>query len=199
MTQEQFNNMYWAAQPPEVRALAAMPRTSEEEIGARIDAADDLARKGFVIDAEIHGYGYDPYTNMVRMRDHGYTWYPARFQTPNYDLAPGVAGMPRNVISGGTVWPNRPYDPNNPMPGSIKVSLDPADYPPFDKAPEPPPPVPQGVPGVITGRRTRGIIPGDNSPDGTKWTDVTTGRVWVKRFYANPFGGSVQWELEGGE
>lgn len=192
MTQEEFNAKYWAAQPPEVRALAAMPRTSEEEIRARIDAADDLARKGFIIDADIHGYGYDPYTNMVRMRDHGYTWYPARFQTPNYDQAPGVS-MPSGVVG----WPNRPYNPHAPMPGSIKVSLDPADYPPFDSAPAPPPPVPQGVPGAFTGPKTRGLLVGDNSPAGVKWTDRVTGQVWVKRWYANPFGGSVQWELVG--
>lgn len=197
MTREQFNEMYWAAQPPEVRALRDMPVGTEKQIQARQDAADKLAQQGFVIDNDIHGYDRDPFMQMIEKRDHGYTWYPARLQTPNYDLPPGVVGLPGNVISGGTMWPNRPYDPNKPMPGSIKVSLDPADYPPFDKAPAPPPPIPQGVPGVITGRRTRGIIPGDNSPDGTKWTDVATGRVWVKRFYANPFGGGVQWELEG--
>lgn len=197
MTREEFNEMYWLAQHPEVRALKPMPVSTEKEISARYEAAEKLAKQGFVIDVEIHSYDRDPFLQMIRMRDYGYTWYPALLQTPTFELPPGIAGLPGNVISGGSMWPNRPYNPNAPMPGSIKVSLDPADYPPFDEAPAPPPPVPQGVPGVITGRKTRGIIVGDNSPAGTKWTDMATGSVWVKRFYANPFGGSVQWELEG--
>lgn len=198
LTREDFNAIYWAAQPPEVRALKTMPVGNEQQIHARYSAAFDLAKRGFVIDKEIHTYDRDPFTTMVAMRDQGYTWYPALLQNPNYDLAPGVVnGMPGNVISGGSVWPNRPYNPNAPMPGSIKVSIDPEDYPPFDAAPEPPPPVSQGVPGAFMGHNLRGLIPGDNSPAGTVWTDEV-GKAWVKRVI---FGignlPSVWWEPEG--
>ena len=37
--------------------------------------------------------------------------------------------------------PGQPvYDPNKPPPGSIKVSVDPNDYPPYDPTPTPTPP-----------------------------------------------------------
>lgn len=115
-------DIYWNAQAPAVRALRNLTVNA-----ARIKQAQALAVAGYVIDAQIHGFGQDPLIEMLVRKNQGFTWVPNAMQAP-------IQVMP------GLTFPGLPsYDPANPPPGSIKVSLDAADYPPFDPLP---PPVP---------------------------------------------------------
>lgn len=114
MTEQQFNEMYWAHQPPEVRAQRGNMDSSE---------AATLAMKGYAIDVPIMVWGWSAYNVMSLRQSYGFTWVPSALQPP---LANGP----------GVTLPNQePYDPKNPPAGSIKVSLDPTDYPPFVETP----------------------------------------------------------------
>lgn len=117
--------IYRAAQPPEIRALMNMPR---EIGGARDKKGFELAQQGFVIDVPIMVWGWEPVTTMLMRKNLGFVWVPSGLQ-PNIPNAFGTTP---------------------PIPaGAIKVSVDAADYPPFD-VPEPPKP-PAGVVGVSLG------------------------------------------------
>ena len=102
---QSYNDKYWANQPPEIQKL----RTIQDPT-ARGNAAADLMARGFKIDMNIMVHGWDPEkTNNLRA-SYGYTWVPNAMQEPVL-LAPGLT-MP------GTL---KPYDPDNPPPGSIPV------------------------------------------------------------------------------
>lgn len=111
MSSQQFADIYWNAQPAEVRALRYM--TGD----ARAQAAYQLALRGFLIDVPIMANNWDPLKTMTQRQVDGYAWVPSGLQ-PNIPLGPGLTfpGLPA-------------YDGGNPPPGSIKVSIDPADYP----------------------------------------------------------------------
>ena len=96
---------YWAAQPPEVQAMRAIP-----ENNARDAKAHELAARGFTIDYPIMVWGWDPLSTMRMRINSGYTWVPAVGQTP-VEVTPGA------TFPGKTT-----YDPRNPPPGSIPVS-----------------------------------------------------------------------------
>jgi hypothetical protein len=115
-------DIYWAHQPPAVRALRTM------DPGQRGIQAKILADQGYTIDVEIMVYGSDAVTLMGLRKLYGYTWVPSGNQ-PNIPVVPGLS------------FPGlASYDPNNPPAGSIKVSIDAKDYPSFDPPPPPPPP-----------------------------------------------------------
>jgi hypothetical protein len=112
--QTAFDKAYWAAQPPEVVALLKVPDQTQ-----RASQAMTLAIQGFTIDNPIDVWGWDPYQVMQLRQDYGYTWVPSYLQ-------PAIQEVPGKNLPGLT-----PYDPAHPPAGSIKVSLNLADYPPF--------------------------------------------------------------------
>ena len=185
MNREKFNDLYWLAQPPEVRALAAMPRTSTKDAEARFVEAVRLATQGHAIDKQIHAEGLEPWATMWLRLRYGYTWVPSILQVPNFDLAPGITGMP-----------GAGYDPQNPMPGSITVSLKPADYPAYEEVPQPVVPEPVAVAGPLLTPTIRAAVAGDDSPAGTVWVDEN-GAKWAKVTVRVPFGWHVWWEYRG--
>lgn len=134
-----FNERYWAAQHPDVRALRNADAKDRQEL------AISLATRGFVIDTPIMVWGWDPEMTMRLRKEYGYTWVPSALQPP-VTLAPGLwfPGMPS-------------YDERNIPPGAVKVSVDPADYPPY----EPPRPDPRGQSynpvGIATGFAFEGL------------------------------------------
>jgi len=132
--QQTFNAAYLASQPPEIAALLALPDDSEQNIAARAGRAAILARRGFLIDAPIMAFGWDPFLCMEQRLAAGLIWVPSALQ-------PGL-GMPGQYSEPGLDTPGTlgPY-PTIPPPGSIKVSINLADYPPFN-----PPPAPIPVP-----------------------------------------------------
>lgn len=107
--------MYWTAKPPAVQNL----RDMMDDNGQREALATQLMAQGYAIDVPIEVWNWDPFTTMSWRLQYGYTWVPAAGQ-PNIPIAPGLSepGQP-------------PYDPANPPAGSIKVSINPVDYPPY--------------------------------------------------------------------
>ena len=98
---------YWATQPREVQVL----RTIEDPV-ERAQMGQVLANQGFAIDPNIMIHRWDPYMTMKIRQGEGYTWIPAV----------GQSGIP---VSPGLVFPGlAAYDPNNPPPGSIRVTTD---------------------------------------------------------------------------
>jgi hypothetical protein len=194
MTPREFGELYWANKHPEVRKLrtmAAPDKDSIEMIPLRQEAALELAQQGHTIDALIDIQFADidsaPWTIMQQRLAWGYTWYPSLLQaTPT--IAPGLSQP-------GTA----PYDPMRPPPGSIKVSVDAADYPPFELPTKPPtdPTInPVGgeiFPGFGLGKFHSAA--GDTWPLGSRWVDRSQKKEYVKKGTATPFGSSVWWEL----
>lgn len=118
LDKQTFDRLYWASKDPRLHQI----------VGDEKQAAQ-LAIQGLQVDVPIMVWGWDPFLVMMLRQSFGFTWVPAGLQ-PNITIAPGL-GEP-----GAT-----PYDPAHPPAGSIKVSLDSADYPPFTPpaAPSPAP------------------------------------------------------------
>lgn len=181
LTAEQiFDNAYEASLPPETRALLATP---EQE-----DRAKALAMKGFIIDAPIMIWGEGPWRAMTIRQSYGFTWVPSMLQPP-IEMAPGIQ-VPGQI----------PYDPANPPAGSIKVSTDPADFPPW---PVPVVAAPPSTPAAqILGKQIVGtsnwfyVGPAAQTwPDGKLWTDPSTRNSYSLHVVQVPFGASKWWEL----
>ncbi len=189
MDAREFHRIYWASKHPAVRALRDMqPAPGEDAIDLlqkRIAEGFRLASEGHILDKDIDIQFADvmsaPWLLMQQRAANGYTWIPSALQ-PNIAMAPGISG------------PQSPaYDLKNPPRGSIKVSVDPADYPAFDPpkvaTPLPADQSPVGAeiyPGMGVNRYHS--APGDTYTVGATW------RNFVKRGVVNPFGSSVWWE-----
>jgi hypothetical protein len=97
---------YWAAQPPAVQQLRAIP-----DIAGRSAMAQQLADQGYTIDKAIMVWGWDPMKTMQTRQMYGYTWAPSWNQ--------GNVSTPGITIGGQTA-----YDPNHAPAGSIAVNTD---------------------------------------------------------------------------
>lgn len=117
-----FNAAYWASKAPEVVKAFDVNGAGQDE-AAREAAAPDLVRRGLIIDREIMIWGQDPFKIMSLRVFYGFTWVPNAVQPAPWASVGGA-----------------PYDPKLFPPGCIRVSVDPADYPPFAPPPPPPPP-----------------------------------------------------------
>jgi len=172
--QTTFDAAYWASQPEPVATLQSI-----SDPAARQAAAATLAAQGYVIDVPIDAWSWDPYQVMTLRQQYGYTWVPSALQPP-VAIAPGL-GQP-GVL---------PYDPLNPPKGSIKVSTNPADFPPIH-----PPVVAAPLSTVLVGAQSLGNlylnVVGDTSPDGSIYTDSRG--TFTKHVVATPFGNTVYWE-----
>jgi len=116
-------DIYWAHQPPVVQALQG--HSGDTDIASK---AMLLATQGQQIDVPIMVWGWDPCKTMALRLSYGYVWVPSALQ-PNIEIAPGLTSPGRTS-----------YDPKNPPKGSIIVSINAKDYPPFFTPPPPPPP-----------------------------------------------------------
>lgn len=106
------DDIYWAAQPPAVRALRNVPSGAERDIQAQA-----LAQGGYALDVAIMVWNWDAVTTMGVRQSLGFSWVPSALQAPlNGAIGTGA-----------------------PPSGSIRVSTNAADYPPYD--PPTPPPV----------------------------------------------------------
>lgn len=178
-SQTAFDTAYWLAQPAPVRVLKG------GNVDSNMTTATNLAVAGYTIDVPIQVWGWDPCLVMKLRVDYGYTWVPSALQPP-VNIAPGL-----------TVPGQLSYDPSHPPGGSIKVSVNANDFPPFD----PPPPAVVSVaitnpvgPLAFAGGTMYLTVTGDTSADGTKYTDPATGNAFVKHVVATPFGHSAWWE-----
>lgn len=184
--EQQFDQVYRAAQPPEVRSLMDMPADSQEAISARVSRGAALAAKGYTIDAPIMIYAWDPYLCMSQRLAAGLTWVPSALQ-------PGL-GMPGGYSFPGLNTPGlQPYTSKAPA-GAIVVSVNPADYPPFD----PPAPVPQiSAPVDPVGPQSVGNLylstaAGNAYPDGATLSEQRG--TFLKHVSVTPFGRMNYWE-----
>lgn len=100
----QFDDRYWASQPPAVQALRNI-----DDQGQRSILAAQLAASGYKIDAPIMVWGWDPAKVTNLRQGMGYSWVPSAFQNPIAE-APGVDDHG-----------SQPYDPTNPPSGSVAV------------------------------------------------------------------------------
>ncbi len=97
MNQSDFDILYWASKPPQLRILPCIPPSGgPDPFSDRIAQAMALAQSGQIIDTPIMVWGWDPFLTMTLRQSFGYQSVPSAVT-------------------------NKP----------IKVSLDPADYPPF--------------------------------------------------------------------
>lgn len=173
-----FDNAYWAAQPPDVQALQTISDLTQRSARGAV-----LAAQGYTIDVPIMVWGWDPYLVMTMRANYGYTWVPSTLM-PAVTIAPGVSA-PGAVL----------YDPLHPPAGSIKVSTNIADYPPYN----PPPPVAppsQAATNDPVGLQSLGTlylsVPGEQYPDGAAFTDARG--TFVKHIVLTPFGPTNYWE-----
>ena len=117
------DDAYWAAQPPAVQAIRNMTLALNPDgsPNARETLAENLALAGNQIDVPIEAWGWDPTLTMAMRIQYGYTWVPSGLQSPVL-LPPGLSmpGLPS-------------YDPTKPPAGSIKVSVNVADFAPVAK------------------------------------------------------------------
>ena len=109
------DDIYWAAKPPAVRALRELPSGTDRDTKAQA-----LAQSGYLLDVPIDVWNWDAVTTMGVRQQLGFTWVPSALQPPlNGQIGTGA-----------------------PPPGAIRVSVNAADYPPFDP---PAPPVLQST------------------------------------------------------
>lgn len=99
------NDIYRASKAPAVRALYALPSGTQRDI-----LAQQLAAQGYLLDVPIDVWNWDAVTTMAVRQQLGFTWVPSALQAPL-----------NGAIGSGA-----------PPLGSIKVSTNAADYPPFD-------------------------------------------------------------------
>jgi len=97
------DDIYWAAQPPEIQKVRQMVTGVDRD-----KITLDLAKRGFLIDVPIHAWNWSPSITMYLRAQYGFTWV-------NNALEPGGGG-------------NGPVPA-----GKIKVSVDAADYPAWPK------------------------------------------------------------------
>lgn len=127
--------IYWASKSPEINymveqiraviQLEPMNMSSPAEIArAQANLLASMGRTGpaDLVDNAIMVWGWDPVLTMQLRVSFGYTWTPSALSRP-VEVAPGI------------IAPGQPsYDPNNPPPFSIKVSLSADDYPLYKAA-----------------------------------------------------------------
>lgn len=171
------NDEYWAAQDPDIQPLRGKPPDA-----ATIDA---LLKANKILDTQIHIWGWDAQITEYMRAAEGYTWVPS-FGQPNIPVGPGISfpGLPS-------------YDPGNPPSRSIKVSINPSDYPPtiipHPPAPTPEPACPVGIREIGWGAANGvgdyyGRAYGDSLPVGSVWPVSGAGTT--------PQGYSGSWKLE---
>lgn len=99
-----FEDDYWAAQPPAVQALRHI-----DDLEERQKLAGELLGAGYKLDIPIMVWGWGAQNTTQSRQAYGYTWVPHAMQAA-IRIAPGL-----------TMPGVEPYDPNNPPPDSILV------------------------------------------------------------------------------
>lgn len=145
----QFDDAYWASQPPAVQAL--------RNAGAnRLMLAVQLAQAGYLIDEDIMVWGWDPGQQMARRVELGLPYVPSLLLQP-LGATPGYA-YPGITPGAGQL----PFPSSMPA-GWMRVSVALSDYPSFDPPAPPKTPVytlgPQIAKGVYIVSSSTGVFP----------------------------------------
>lgn len=167
-----FNQAYWLSKPPAVRSLRDMPLGLPE----RANEGVRLAHLGYIVDRLIDVDGAEPYATMRAREEFGMTWSPSLLM--------------QSVV---LVGPTANYAPSPAPAGSVVVSSDAKNYPPYEV---PAPPSPIDPPKVPVWRHNIGSLwfaaVGDKSANGTQYKDERG--TFVKRVIPSPFGEWAYWE-----
>lgn len=170
-----FIRAYWLSQPSVLRTAFSSPNPSPTDQNARSLKAAALASQGYVIDAPIMVFGWDACQAMYYRKAFGLTWVPSALQ-PAVDV--------------------QTYNPAKPPAGSIKVSTDAKDYPPFDPpAPAAPTPAITSYVGPQIGGCIYGSVTGDPSADGAQVT--RNDQTFTKHKTTTPFATVSYYTLNG--
>lgn len=177
-SQQAFDAAYWASQAPSVTVLQS------QGYPGNVITATNLAGQGYTIDVPIMVYHWDACLVQSERKKDGYTWVPSALQPP-------VTVVP------GLTFNGQAYDPANPPSGSIRVTVNAADYKPY-VVPAPSQPLPQStVPvGGLNYANVYFATVGDTRPDGATYTDSRG--TFTKHVQANPFGQTIYWTLAAG-
>lgn len=174
-TNSKFNKAYWLSQPPEIRAMASL---SDRE--KRAAEAWTLAMDGKIIDGALHVDLFDPWYTMLVRQYLGLKWVPSYLQPP-FTVAQHVAAD----------WPSIGKYAQDTQPlGSIKVSTNIEDYPPFDKPEVEAQPVYPPGPWMQIDENRWHVAPGDQSPAGS--TYISKDGTYVLKSKSSPFG-IIKW------
>jgi len=82
---QEFDDAYWAKQPPAVQALRTMT-----DYDQRMNLVSQLTAQGYNIDVPIMAWGWDPAKVTAARQSYGYTWVPSAGQKPLAE-APGIS------------------------------------------------------------------------------------------------------------
>lgn len=177
--QTDFNTAYRASLAPKLQNFPF----SENEAAL-------LALEGYLVDVPIMVDNWDPWTTMKAREAFGMTWVPSALQKPlgavdGYTL-PGVPPLQGTAqIAYPSVAPA----------GTIHISSNVSDYPPFSTPKPRPTPVPSDIDPV--GSQSFGsiylTISGFQPTDGQQFTDARG--TFTAHVKATPFGFSSYWEL----
>lgn len=125
-----FNGAYHASLAPDLLAFMALPYDSSDAryvhgqpFRTDPDTLNTIAAK-HLIDTQIMLWGWDPYMTTLMRVVQGYGWVYG-FGQGSIPVGPGIDGSVFNP-------PLPSYNPSANPPGSIKVSLNPADYAPYN-------------------------------------------------------------------
>lgn len=185
--QAAFAAAYKASFPLPVQAIFSLTDGT-----AREALAQKLVAHGYstYIDVDIMVWGWDPLTQMDVRIEMGLTWVPSGLQLPLG--APGGFAFPGDAPQPG----QSVYNPAAPPAGSIKVSNNIADYPPFVVAPPVPAPAPDADPvgPQVFGQNMYLNGPGaSNYPVGKDYTDPRG--TFVHLGADGPMGLETWWEM----
>lgn len=124
-TQAQFDQGYWASQPPAIQALQTLAP------GARLAQAMTLAQVGYLIDYNIMVLGEDPYDIESERAAYGY-----KAGVPSMNLQP-IGAVPGYAMPGLAPLPGQvPYPTVTPTGWIPLISV--ATIPPPYNPPQPP-------------------------------------------------------------
>ncbi len=135
-TQHAFNSAYWMSFPPIIRST--FDPASEEAYEARKAKAVAFSQQGYKIDTFIMLMKQDPYVTMRLLQQMGFKSVPALGEEP-VTLPPSLGG-PSSA-------------------GSIKISLDLADYPPYPVPVVPPTAARSPLGPLLTGSQFIALMP----------------------------------------
>ena len=173
--QDTFNAAWKASLLPSI--AEALPLTASQ--------AASLAAAGNLIDVPLMVYGWDPWSINSQRVAAGLDWVPSALQQPLN--SPTGYAMP-----GFAAGPNQTPYPTIPPPNTIRVSTNPADYPPF-VTPVPKPPAPTDAVGGLNFGNIYFTVPGFTYVNGQTYTD--TRGTFTAVVVATPFGNEDYLEL----
>ncbi|HLH32705.1 MAG TPA: hypothetical protein VKY31_16005 [Terriglobia bacterium] len=127
-----FDKAYRLSRKPQVAAIRSIPvastPTDPTGMQARIDKAQAVAAQGYVIDADLDVFEWDPYLIMRQRFLDGKSWVPSANQTGiggGGPIPPGAISVPDMSLPLDQLLALYPPDPSNVPPPPAQPSTSP--------------------------------------------------------------------------